>query len=142
MFQSVDMVELSQKFCDAAREFIGPESSRVDRVICSGLQDFTPEPERYDVIWCQWVLSHLRDDDLVAFLKRCQEGLSKGGVIIAKENICQGNTIVFDEVDSSFVRPKEHMERVLSRSGMTIVKQERQKGFPKDIFAVYMYALK
>ena len=37
-----------------------------------GLQNFTPSQEAYDVIWIQWVLGHLTDDDLVAFLKRCQ----------------------------------------------------------------------
>ncbi|XP_076436311.1 N-terminal Xaa-Pro-Lys N-methyltransferase 1-like [Babylonia areolata] len=142
MFQSVDMVELSQKFCDAAREFIGPDSSRVDRIVCSGLQDFTPEPGRYDVIWCQWVLSHLRDDDLVAFLQRCRLGLAKDGVIVAKENVCQGESIVFDELDSSFVRPRQHMEKVFTRSGLSMVKCERQRGLPKDIFCVYMFALK
>ncbi|KAL8617695.1 hypothetical protein ACOMHN_039643 [Nucella lapillus] len=142
MFHNVDMVELSQKFCDAAREFIGPESSRVDRIICSGLQEFSPEPGRYDVIWCQWVLSHLRDDDLVAFLQRCRAGLTKEGVIIAKENICQGDSVVFDELDSSFVRPKAHLEKVFLRSGLSIDKCEKQKGFPKDIFCVYMFALK
>ena len=135
------MVELSQKFCDAAREFIGQEAHRVDRIVCCGLQDFTPEPGHYDVIWCQWVLSHLRDDDLVAFLQRCRAGLSENGVIIAKENICHGDRLMFDEEDSSFVRTKEHMEKVLKRSGMAIVQQEKQKGFPKDIFAVYMYAI-
>jgi hypothetical protein len=38
----------------------------------SGLQNFTPSQEAYDVIWIQWVLGHLTDDDLVGFLKRCQ----------------------------------------------------------------------
>ncbi|KAK7094851.1 N-terminal Xaa-Pro-Lys N-methyltransferase 1-like [Littorina saxatilis] len=141
MFETVDMVELSQKFCDAAREFIGKDSSRVDRIKCCGLQDFTPEPGRYDVIWCQWVLSHLRDDDLVAFLRRCQMGLAKNGVIIVKENIGQGDSLCFDEQDSSFVRTRDHMEKVLLKSGMEIIRQEKQKGFPKDIFSVYMYAL-
>lgn len=141
IFQTVDMVELSQKFCDAARDFIGPDSSRVERIMCIGLQDFTPEEGRYDVIWCQWVLSHLRDDDLITFLQRCRASLAENGVIIAKENIGMGDEIIFDEVDSSFVRPKEHMVRVLEKSGLKIIQQEKQKGFPKDIYAVYMYAL-
>ena len=37
-----------------------------------GLQNFTASQEAYDVIWIQWVLGHLTDDDLVSFLKRCQ----------------------------------------------------------------------
>ena len=30
---------------------------------------------RYDVIWAQWVLLYLTDEDLVAFLQRCKKGL-------------------------------------------------------------------
>lgn len=37
-----------------------------------GLQKFTPETNVYDVIWVQWVLGHLTDEDLVSFLKRCK----------------------------------------------------------------------
>nr|KAG5710597.1 hypothetical protein BaRGS_013243 [Batillaria attramentaria] len=141
VFQTVDMVELSQKFCDAARDFIGRDADRVEYITCCGLQDFTPEPGRYDVIWCQWVLSHLRDDDLVAFFNRCKAGLAENGVIVVKENTVMGDEILFDETDSSFTRPKEHMVRLFERSGLQILRAEKQKGFPKDILAVYMYAL-
>jgi hypothetical protein len=27
----------------------------------TALQDFSPEPATYDVIWIQWVIGHLRD---------------------------------------------------------------------------------
>ena len=36
-----------------------------------GLQDFCPSLKKYDVIWCQWVLGHLKDDDLIGFFKKC-----------------------------------------------------------------------
>ena len=38
----------------------------------AGLQDFSPEPKTYDVIWCQWVLGHLTDEDFVGFMKSCK----------------------------------------------------------------------
>ncbi|PVD22007.1 hypothetical protein C0Q70_17810 [Pomacea canaliculata] len=141
LFETVDMVEQSQSFIDAAPQFIGHDAERVERFLCCGLQDFVPENGRYDVIWAQWVLSHLRDDDLVSFLQRCRTGLAPNGVIIVKENVAQGQEIVFDDDDSSFTRPRAHMEEVLAKSGLTIIKKEKQKGFPKDIFEVYMYAL-
>ena len=37
--------------------------SRVGCFFSEGLQDFVPEVGRYDVIWCQWVLSHLTDGE-------------------------------------------------------------------------------
>lgn len=36
------------------------------------LQDFTPEAGRYDVIWIQWCIGQLADDDFVAFFKRAK----------------------------------------------------------------------
>ena len=38
----------------------------------TGLQKFKPEEHVYDIIWIQWVIGHLTDEDLIAFLKRCQ----------------------------------------------------------------------
>lgn len=38
--------------------------SRVGSFFAEGLQDFVPEEGRYDIIWCQWVLSHLTDGEL------------------------------------------------------------------------------
>ena len=35
----------------------------LDEVI--SLQEFDPEPGRYDIIWCQWVLGHLTDGKLI-----------------------------------------------------------------------------
>jgi protein N-terminal methyltransferase len=48
-FEKVDLVEQEKNFLDSAREkmFTGEYAKRVDRYIACGLQDFTPEPERY-----------------------------------------------------------------------------------------------
>lgn len=139
IFKTVDMVELNQKFLDEARSFIGEESSRVDKLFCSGLQDFTPGTGTYDVIWTQWVLGHLTDDHLLKFLQRCQTGLTSNGIIILKENVAQERD--FDELDSSYTRTREELDKVISQSGLKILKCEKQKGFPKGLYDVYMYAL-
>jgi len=34
-----------------------------------GLEDWVPEEGKYDVIWVQWVVGHLTDDDFVAFFQ-------------------------------------------------------------------------
>lgn len=141
MFETVDMVELNQSFLDSAREFIGEHSSRVDRLICLGLQDFTPDEGRYDVIWVQWVLGHLTDDDLVNFFKRCKKGLAPDGIIVVKENVSGSNITEFDDVDSSYTRSKDSFMRAMLNAGLKIIKEERQKGFPKGLYSVYMFAL-
>lgn len=54
------------------------------------MQDFTPEAGRYDLIWLQWCIGCVTDDDLVAFLGRCCDGLAPGGMIIIKDNVLDG----------------------------------------------------
>ena len=70
----------------------------------------------FDVIWCQWCLGQLNDEDLVSFLIRCKEslrtsthGFDLDGLIIVKENICSESTKgvarkSFDKLDSSLTR--------------------------------------
>ncbi len=76
-----------------------------------------PDGSGYDVVWCQWCLGHLSDEELVQFLKRSKEALrttTEGtgdfeGIIVVKENLChekvpgEANT-VFDSQDSSLTR--------------------------------------
>ncbi|KAL2656293.1 hypothetical protein AAZV13_04G113000 [Glycine max] len=35
-------------------------------------KDFTPNTARYDVIWIQWCIGHLTDEDFVSFFKRAK----------------------------------------------------------------------
>ena len=51
----------------------------------------------------QWCVGHLTDTELVAYLKRCAEGLRAGGIIVVKENIADKEDI-FDDEDSSVTR--------------------------------------
>ena len=144
-FQYVDMVEPIGTFLEKARqvEFLGHEikTGRIERLIHSSLQDFQPEQARYDVVWCQWVLAYLTDDDLVQFLKRCVQGLRPGGMIIAKENVDKKGYTV-DEVDSSVTRSHDVFCRLFTQAGLDVAWEQRQTGFPAGFFAVRMYALK
>ena len=135
------MVDVNAAFLEEARGYIGDEASRIDRYICSSLHEFVPEPGRYDAIWCQWVLGQLRDDDLVAFFKRCKAGLSEHGLILIKENMGSSPEPEFDEKDSAWTRPRSCWLEVINKAGLTVVKEEKQKSFPKDLYAVHMFAL-
>lgn len=134
------MVELNQTFLDEAPKFLEDGASRVERFICSGLQDFSPEAGRYDVIWMQWVLGHLTDEDLVAFFRRCKLGLRENGIICIKENIASSE-IDFDTTDSSFTRSRELLLELFNKAGLRILKEERQRNLPKELYDVRMYAL-
>ncbi|KAG0368268.1 AdoMet dependent proline di-methyltransferase-domain-containing protein [Gamsiella multidivaricata] len=146
-FDHVDLVENSALFVKQAKEeYLKSEieSGKVGEVRCSGLQNVmfegTDWERRFDVIWCQWVLGHLTDDDLVAFFNRCKKGLKQGGMIFIKENNAKVG-IVIDEEDSSMTRSDQVWKEIFAKSGLRLLRDDVQKGFPSGLFAVKMYAL-
>lgn len=74
LFDRVDMVEQNPQFLDTAKEYLGPSlvEKKVGQMFPVGLQDFQPDVGKYDVIWVQWVLGHLTDQDFVQFFLKCQ----------------------------------------------------------------------
>ncbi|KAJ1962603.1 hypothetical protein GGI12_002554 [Dipsacomyces acuminosporus] len=119
-FETVDLVEQNVDFlkeAESAYLLEEKESGRIGTLYPVGLQAFTPTPGRYDMIWCQWVLSHLTDRDLAEFLKRCAEGLSPGGLICVKENVASRG-YVLDSEDSSVTRSDIIFEKVFEKAGM------------------------
>ncbi|KAM9256761.1 N-terminal Xaa-Pro-Lys N-methyltransferase 1 isoform 2-T2 [Cariama cristata] len=53
LFKTVDMVDVTEDFLTKAKSYLGEEGRRVRNYFCCGLQDFSPEPNSYDVIWIQ-----------------------------------------------------------------------------------------
>ncbi|KAL4240822.1 N-terminal Xaa-Pro-Lys N-methyltransferase 1 [Mactra antiquata] len=142
LFDTVDMVELQQSFLDTAKEFIGAQVNRVDRFICSGLQDFVPDVGHYDLIWCQWVLCHLTEEHLITFLQNCQKGLAPDGIIVIKENVSLSSETKFDQNDSSFFRSKEDYVDIIHKAGLNFVKVQKQTNWPKHLYPMYMFAVR
>eukprot|EP01027_Heterolobosea_sp_BB2_P000645 GEZU01000938.1.p1 GENE.GEZU01000938.1~~GEZU01000938.1.p1 ORF type:complete len:204 (+),score=42.64 GEZU01000938.1:158-769(+) len=66
LFDKVDLVEQCANFVDAAKTYVN--DPKLDNYICCGLQDFTPEPEKYDLIHIQWVLNYLTDGNALTIL--------------------------------------------------------------------------
>ncbi|KAF9582256.1 hypothetical protein BGW38_000444 [Lunasporangiospora selenospora] len=146
-FDHVDLVENSSIFVKQAKEeYLQDEiaSGRVGEVRCCGLQNLqfegTSWEGRFDVIWCQWVLGHLTDADLIAFFRRCVTGLRPGGLIFVKENNTKIGVVIDDE-DSSMTRSDLVLKEIFKKSGLKLLREELQKGFPSGLFAVKMYAL-
>ncbi|KAF9318152.1 hypothetical protein BG000_003608 [Podila horticola] len=146
-FDHVDLVEGCPSFVNQAKEeYLKAEidSGKVGEVRCQGLQhvqfEGTAWEGRFDVIWCQWVLGHLTEDDLIAFFNRCKKGLKPGGMIFVKENNAKVG-IVIDEEDSSMTRSDLVWKEMFEKSGLKLLREDNQKGFPSGLFAVKMYAL-
>lgn len=140
-FDKVDLVEQDEQFCLKAKATL-EKSGSIGQVYNQGLQEFEPEHEKYDVIWCQWVLGHLKDDHLVYFFRRAIQGLKKNGMIIVKENITSSKHVEFDSKDSSVARPLALMKKLISEAGLRIIRDVRQTNFPKGLYPVYMFALR
>ena len=157
--KTVDVVEPVKKFTDELVQSLGsgewagdgeagakPGRGQVGEVINLGLQDWRPEVGAYDVIWNQWCVGHLTDTQLVEYFGRCKEGLVKAGDawIIVKENMSTDIRMqdIFDDEDSSVTRSDEKFRKLFKEAGLKIVATELQKGFPKELFPVRIYALK
>lgn len=139
-FQRVDIVEQNPAYTAQARQDI--TSPKLVGVYTVGLQNWRPEAGLYDVIWIQWVIGHLHDADMVAFLKRCVEGLSPNGVICVKENVSKDGKFIMDKEDNSITRGDAHFRNIFWEAGLSVTHMQRQTRFPSVLLPVNMYALK
>lgn len=70
-FECVDLIEPDPKFTKSILDYVGESKSKIGKIYQVSLQHFEPE-KKYDVIWNQWVLSYLKDVDLVSYLTCCR----------------------------------------------------------------------
>ncbi|KAH0826980.1 alpha-N-methyltransferase NTM1 [Lanmaoa asiatica] len=100
----------------------------------------------FDVVWCQWCLGHLNDEDLIAFLKRSSAALrNQRSLIVVKENLCsekKAPKTIFDEQDSSWTRSDLAFKKIFEDAGLRLVWQKIQRGLPAGLYPVKMYALR
>ena len=140
----VDVVEPVEKFAKEVKGMGMTGSGRVDQIYVMGLEEWFPTME-YDLIWNQWCLGYLTDEQLVNYLKRCRAVLKKHGWIVVKENVVKEHIStklggdVFDNID--VIRTDGKFRRLFEESGLIIVRTELQSGFPKGLYPVRFYAL-
>lgn len=140
-FEKVDLVEQCPQFSAQIPKYVGT-TEKLGEIYTQGLQDFTPEEGKYDVIWTQWVLGHLTDDDLVEFWRRCIRGLAKNGVIVMKENTASSNEVELDNEDSSVTRPLKLIRLLIREAGLREIRIQRQENMPKGLFPIYMIVMR
>ena len=148
---TADLVEECEKFVERARVELAWAAPRVERFICEGMQNFTPEAGRYDLVWIQWCIGCLTDDDLVAFLGRCVAGLKPGGLIVIKDNVIDGprddlhlaeGKYLIDHEDNSVMRTMAHLETLLyQRAGLKPLARAEALLGRDDLHPVYNIAL-
>lgn len=137
--QVVDIIEPVKAFTDQIKK---DERGAVGDVYNVGLEAWYPD-RTYDLIWNQWCVGQLTDAQFVDYLQRLPKVLSEGGWIVVKENLSNNHLgeDVYDETDSSVTRTDEKFRMLFGQAGLKLVLTELQKGFPKDLYHVRMYAL-
>lgn len=99
--EQVDVVEPIARFTEALKGKQG-----VRRIFNVGLEEWKPEEgDQYDLIWTQWCVGHLTDEQLVKYLGVCKAAVRPDtGLIVVKENLSTAAGDMFDSEDSSVTR--------------------------------------
>ncbi|KAJ6782411.1 hypothetical protein PWT90_06185 [Aphanocladium album] len=141
--EEVDVVEPISRFTEGLKDVKG-----VRNIYNVGLEEWEPVAgTRYDLIWTQWCLGHLTDEQVVKYLEVCKTVLTPGiGWIIVKENLNTGLEDLFDPTDSSVTRRDEKFRALFEQANLRVVRTDLQRVNPvqasRKLFPVRMYALK
>ena len=109
-FQEIDLFEKDKVFLEKCKtKFLG--NNKIKNIYNSSLENFQFK-RKYDLIWIQWCLENLEDDDLRPFLKKCYDNLNDDGIIIVKENLYN---IEEDEEDNVKDNDKENEKNEIKK---------------------------
>ena len=99
--EHVDIIEPVSRFTAKLRSKNG-----VRTIFNVGLEEWKPtDGVTYDLIWTQWCLGYLSDEQVVEYLELCKTVLKPdSGIIVVKENLSSRDADIFDEADSSITR--------------------------------------
>lgn len=61
---------------------------------------------------------------------------------MVKENNTPTDTDDFDDTDSSVTRSDAKFKQIFEEAGLKLIACERQRGLPRELYPVRMYALK
>jgi protein N-terminal methyltransferase len=140
----VDIVEPVGEFAEEARRKLSV-TGRIGDIYTVGLERWVPT-RKYDLIWVQWCVGYLADEQLVECLIRCKEALTEQGIIVLKENLSTSleEEDMFDEADGGVTRTDGKFRSLFKNAGLEILKSEEQMGFPKrlGLLPVRLYALR
>ena len=139
-FEYVDLLEPAPHLIQKARDNLMSEGSKCE-FYETGMENFQFK-HKYDSIWIQWVIGHLTDPDLVAFLTRCRENLSvPSGVIVLKDNV-NPEGFYYDTRDNSIARSSRHLEHLLGLAGLEVCHKARYEDFPLICLPVWKLVLR
>lgn len=143
-FEYIDLVEYIPSFVESTKQEL--ESIVKFRGITIGAQDWIPDT-KYDLIWCQWAIMYLMDDDCINFLIRCKSSLNEHGFIVVKDNIANKSKSLpkdraqYRELDNQINRTYKHYLELFSKSGLKLIESIPQKKWDPELLPVYTFVL-
>ncbi|AOA60555.1 Alpha N-terminal protein methyltransferase 1 [Komagataella phaffii CBS 7435] len=140
----VDLLEPVKPFVDQMRVELQTlmEQGKIGDIYEIPMQDWKPEESRYSLIWCQWCCGHLPDPAFLEWLNKCKTAIQKDGLLVIKENNTTTDEDMFDDTDSSKTRSDTNFRRLFAEAGWKLISVDRQKGVPRELYPIRMYALK
>lgn len=140
----VDLLEPVEPFVKQMRIELEElnKQGKIGEILDIPMQDWEAEEGKYALIWCQWCCGHLPDDAFIKWLDQCKIGLQKDGLLVVKENNTNSDDDLFDPEDSSKTRSDKNFRRLFQQAGWKLIATDLQKGVPRELFPIRMYALK
>jgi len=83
--KSVTAVDFVQKFCDKNAEVNGKQHKNLT-VECNSVMDCQYSPGSFDVIFSNWLMMYLSDEEVEVFIQRCLTWLRPGGFFYFRES--------------------------------------------------------
>ena len=152
-FKEIDLVEKDKKFIDKCKVKFS-SNDKIKKIYMESLENFKFE-RKYDLIWIQWCLENLEDEDLEPFLKKCYDNLNDDGIIIVKENLynVEGEgeeeeeeeednyQFKYSELDYSKQRPDAFYINLFIKNKFKIKLHFLNPNWPEDMMPLCVYVL-
>ena len=154
-FKEIDLVEKEKKFIEKCKiKFSG--NNKIKNIYMSPLESFKFE-RKYDLIWIQWCLENLEDEDLIPFLNKCYDNLNDEGIIIVKENLynldeeekkdkkdkkeVDKSEFTYSDLDYSKQRPDSFYINLFIKNKFKIKLHFLNPNWPEDMMPLCVYVL-
>ena len=145
-FKEIDLVEKDKKFIDKCKIKFS-SNDKIKNIYMSPLENFKFE-KKYDLIWVQWCLENLEDEDLDPFLNKCYNNLKDEGIIIVKENLYnfeegknEKNEFTYSDLDFSKQRPDAFYINLFLKNKFKIKLHFLNPNWPEDMLPLCVYVL-
>ena len=138
-FKEIDLFEKNKLFIEKCKiKFSG--NDKIKNIYNSSLENFEFK-KKYDLIWIQWCLENLEDEDLIPFLKKCYENINDNGIIIVKENLYNINEDDPEENEDNNKNKKKENNYEYKYSNLDYSKQ-RPDAFYINLFLECKFKIK